>query len=99
MKTRILMPVALALGLKAGCNVNKNKETVMESKEEKQETDVTPVNVNLSDYLGEYKAVGRVEVYEFDNFRLYVYYTQDVMDDVSYIVEGDDSVVSGAATV
>lgn len=94
MKTRILMPAALALVLMAGCNANKNKETVMENKEVKQETAVTPVNVNLNDYLGEEKAAGRVEVYDFDNFRLHVYYTQDVMDDVSYIVEGADSVIT-----
>ncbi len=37
---------------------------------------------------------GRFEVYDFDGFRLHVYYTSDVMDDASYIVEGASSVVT-----
>ena len=37
---------------------------------------------------------GRFEVYDFDNFKLHVYYTNDVMGDASYIVEGDRSLVA-----
>lgn len=37
---------------------------------------------------------GRVEIHEFANFRLHVYYTNDVMGDASYIVEGPDAVVT-----
>lgn len=37
---------------------------------------------------------GRVEVYNLDNFKLHVYYTNDVMNDASYIVEGRDGVVT-----
>lgn len=37
---------------------------------------------------------GRFEVHDFGNFRLHVYYTNDVMADASYIVEGDDALVT-----
>lgn len=37
---------------------------------------------------------GRFETYEFDNFKLHVYYTNDVMADASYIVEGHDALVT-----
>lgn len=37
---------------------------------------------------------GRFEVYNFDNFKLHVYYTNDALGDVSYIIEGDDSLVT-----
>lgn len=37
---------------------------------------------------------GRFEVYDFGNFKLHVYYTNDVMADASYIVEGDDALVT-----
>lgn len=37
---------------------------------------------------------GRFEVHNFDNFKLHVYYTNDVMGDASYIVEGRDGVVT-----
>ena len=53
-----------------------------------------PENINLAALLGEEKAAGRVEVYDLDNFRLHVYYTQDVMNDASYIVESANSVVT-----
>lgn len=53
-----------------------------------------PENINLAALLGEVKAAGRVEVYDLGNFRLHVYYTQDVMNDASYIVESANSVVT-----
>lgn len=37
---------------------------------------------------------GRFEVYDFDNFKLHVYYTNDVMADASYIVEGKNNLVT-----
>lgn len=37
---------------------------------------------------------GRFEVHDFDNFKLHVYYTNDVMADASYIVEGGNSLVA-----
>lgn len=37
---------------------------------------------------------GRVETYDFDSFKLHVYYTNDVMGDASYVVEGRDSLVT-----
>ena len=37
---------------------------------------------------------GRFEVYDLDNCKLHVYYTNDVMADASYIVEGKDSLVT-----
>lgn len=37
---------------------------------------------------------GRFEKYDFDSFTLHVYYTNDALGDVSYIVEGRDSLVT-----
>lgn len=37
---------------------------------------------------------GRFETHEFDTFKLHVYYTNDVMADASYIVEGRDALVT-----
>lgn len=37
---------------------------------------------------------GHFEVYDFNNFKLHVYYTNDVMADASYIIEGKDSLVT-----
>lgn len=37
---------------------------------------------------------GRFEVHDLSNFKLHVYYTNDVMADASYIIEGKDSLVS-----
>ena len=37
---------------------------------------------------------GKVEVYDFDTFKLHVYYTNDALGDASYIVEGKDSLVT-----
>ena len=37
---------------------------------------------------------GRFEVHDFSNFKLHVYYTNDVMADASYIIEGKDSLVT-----
>lgn len=66
----------------------------MESKESANETVLRPDSIDLAVALGEEKAAGRVEVYDMGDFRLHVYYTQDVMNDASYIVEGTDSVVT-----
>lgn len=53
-----------------------------------------PENIDIAKLLGEDRAAGRVEVYDLGDFRLHVYYTQDVMNDASYIVEGQDAVVT-----
>lgn len=37
---------------------------------------------------------GRFEVHDLSNFKLHVYYTNDVMADASYIIEGKDSLVT-----
>lgn len=37
---------------------------------------------------------GKFEVYDFDKFKLHVYYTNDVMADASYIIEGKKGVVT-----
>lgn len=37
---------------------------------------------------------GRFEVYPFEGFKLHVYYTNDVMADASYIVEGEKGLVA-----
>lgn len=37
---------------------------------------------------------GCFEVYDLGNFKLHVYYTNDVMADASYIIEGKDSIVT-----
>ena len=37
---------------------------------------------------------GRFEVYDIDNFKLHVYYTNDALGDASYIVEGKNALVT-----
>ena len=37
---------------------------------------------------------GRFEVYDFDGFKLHVYYTNDALGDASYIVEGKNALVT-----
>ena len=37
---------------------------------------------------------GRFEVHDLGNYKLHVYYTNDVMGDASYIIEGKDSIVT-----
>ena len=37
---------------------------------------------------------GHFEVHDFDQFKLHVYYTNDVMSDASYIIEGKDALVT-----
>ncbi|MDO4163931.1 MAG: hypothetical protein Q4D56_06040 [Bacteroides sp.] len=37
---------------------------------------------------------GKFEVYDFNDFKLHVYYTNDVMGDASYIVEGKNGLVT-----
>lgn len=37
---------------------------------------------------------GRFEVYNCENFRLHVYYTNDIMADASYIIEGKEGLVA-----
>lgn len=39
-------------------------------------------------------AQGKVDVYDFDNFKLHVYNSNDVMGDCSYIIEGKDGLVT-----
>jgi len=36
----------------------------------------------------------RFETYDFDNFKLHVYYTNDALGDASYIIEGRDALVT-----
>lgn len=37
---------------------------------------------------------GRFEVYDYSEFKLHVYYTNDVMDDASFIIEGNSALVT-----
>lgn len=37
---------------------------------------------------------GRFEVHDFSQFKLHVYYTNDALGDASYIVEGDNALVT-----
>ena len=37
---------------------------------------------------------GRFEVYDLDNFKLHVYYTNDALGDASYIIEGTQELVT-----
>lgn len=39
-------------------------------------------------------AKGKMEVYDFDTFRLHVYYTNDALGDASFIIEGKDGLVA-----
>lgn len=94
MKSKTFAAAALALISLASCTANKTKDQSMESKEPANETVLRPDSIDLAVALGEEKAAGRVEVYDMGDFRLHVYYTQDVMNDASYIVEGTDSVVT-----
>lgn len=94
MKSKTFAAAALALISLASCTANKTKDQSMESKEPANETVLRPDSIDLAVALSEEKAAGRVEVYDMGDFRLHVYYTQDVMNDASYIVEGTDSVVT-----
>ena len=66
----------------------------MESKDKAKQVFLLPDKIDLAALLGEEKAAGRVEVFDMGDFRLHVYYTQDVMNDASYVVEGANSVVT-----
>ena len=44
--------------------------------------------------MAQTQAKGRFEVHDLGNFKLHVYYTNDAMADASYIIEGDDSLVT-----
>lgn len=37
---------------------------------------------------------GRFEIYDFDNFKLHVYYTNDALGDASYVIEGKNELVN-----
>lgn len=37
---------------------------------------------------------GRFEMYDMGNYKLHVYYTNDVLGDASYIIEGEDALVT-----
>lgn len=39
-------------------------------------------------------ANGHFDVYDFDDFKLHVYYTADALNDSSFIIEGDNAVVT-----
>lgn len=95
MKSKTIITAVSAILIMTGCTANKNKEQVMEEKQVTEETTaITPDSINLGAVIGEAKTAGRVEVYDLDSFKLHVYYTQDVMNDASYIIEGKDSVVT-----
>ena len=66
----------------------------MKNNETDSRTTLTAQTLDLGKALGDEKAIGKVEIYNLDGFRLHVYYTQDVMNDASYIVEGTDSLVT-----
>lgn len=97
MKGRFFAATVFSALVLTACSVNGSKENAVDKSEVNkgnEEVTLKPENINLGIVLGEDTVAGRIEVYEFDNFRLHVYYTQDVMNDASYIVEGTDSVVS-----
>ena len=94
MKFTTLATAAVAIISLASCTNNKTKENVMENDNLNKETALKPDSVNLASLLGEEKSAGSVEIYDLGDFRLHVYYTQDVMNDASYIIEGADSVVT-----
>lgn len=94
MKRLTLAAAALAVMTLSGCSANKAKETKMENNETNKEIEIKADSINLGAILGEEKTAGRVDLYDLGDFRLHVYYTQDVMNDASYIVEGADSVVT-----
>lgn len=94
MKLKSIIAAVSVILIMTGCKANKNKETVMEDKQMKERTTIKPDSINLGAVIGEGKTAGRVEVYDLDTFKLHVYYTQDVMNDASYIIEGKDSVVT-----
>lgn len=94
MKFTTLAIAAVAIISLASCTNNKTKENVMENDNLNKETALKPDSVNLASLLGKEKSAGRVEIYDLGDFRLHVYYTQDVMNDASYIIEGADSVVT-----
>lgn len=94
MKSKTLVAATLAVATLASCSANKTKENVMENNQSTKETALVPDSIDLGALLEETSPAGRVEVYDLGNFKLHVYYTQDVMNDASYIIEGTDSVVT-----
>ncbi len=44
--------------------------------------------------MAQTQAKGRFEVHDLGNFKLHVYYTNDALGDASYIIEGDDFLVT-----
>lgn len=97
MKGRFFAATVFSALVLTACSVDGSKENAVDKSEVNkvnEEVTLKPENINLGVILGEDTVAGRIEVYEFDNFRLHVYYTQDVMNDASYIVEGTDSVVT-----
>ncbi len=44
-------------------------------------------------------AKGNFEVYDFSNYKLHVYYTNDALGDASYIIEGKDAPCDNGTTV
>lgn len=93
MKSKILAIAMLAATAACG-NANKTNESDMKNNETDSRTTLTAQTVDLGKTFGEEKTIGKVEIYNLDGFRLHVYYTQDVMNDASYIVEGTDSLVT-----
>ncbi len=51
-------------------------------------------SVMMSSFPANAQTKGRFEVKEFDNFKLHIYFTNDVMADASYIVEGAEGLVT-----
>lgn len=92
MKCKTIAAAAVAATTLAGCSAGNTKAN--ETSVAQDEITLTPDTIGLAAVIGEESPAGRVEVYDLGDFRLHVYYTQDVMNDASYIIEGADSVVT-----
>ena len=55
---------------------------------------VLPVLMSVVALSANAQTKGKMEVYDFQNFKLHVYYTNDVMGDASYIVETSDALIT-----
>lgn len=86
MKSKILAIAILAATAACG-NADKTNESDMKNNETDSRTTLTAQTLDLGKAISDEKAIGKVEIYNLDGFRLHVYYTQDVMNDASYIVE------------
>ena len=55
---------------------------------------VVPMMMGVVALSANVQAKGKMEVYDFEQFKLHVYYTNDALGDASYIVEGKDALIT-----